>query len=259
MLLDEIVAAKRVSIANIKSEQFEPFLNDLEPPRDLFSALMNPAGRMAVIAEIKKASPSAGLLVDKYVPDALAALYEKAGASAISVITEENFFQGRLEDLKKAKAHTKLPVLRKDFILEEVQVLESRAAGADAILLIVRILSPEKLKALFDFTRGLGMQALVEVHSAVELEQALSIGAEIIGINNRDLDTLQVDLLTTIDIMDDYPELEEVVSVSESGIQDYDQIELLLDKGVRAVLVGEAILRADSIEEKIQELRGGDQ
>jgi indole-3-glycerol phosphate synthase len=194
--------------------------------------------------------------MENYLPDEIAPIYEHSGASAISVLTEEKYFQGKLEHLHKAKTKSSIPILRKDFILEEIQLLESRAVGADAVLLIARILDDEKLRNLYEKTYELGMQALVEVHNAEELERALELNANIIGINNRDLDTLKTDLETTIDLMDDYPELESRVVVSESGIEDYEQIEMLQDKGVRAVLVGESILKTQPLGRKIEELLG---
>ena len=255
MLLDEIVANKRAEIAYLTKAQFDATLLDHEPI-DFALALNRNDGRIAVIAEMKKASPSAGLLLDTYVPEKIAAIYETAGASAISVLTDNKYFQGSIAHLMDARAKTKLPILRKDFIIDELQLLESRAAGADAVLLIARILDDEKLKQLYDRTYELGMQALVEVRNAGELERALELNAQIIGINNRDLDTLQTDLETTVDLMDDYPELLNRIVVSESGIEEYEQIEMLLDKGVKAVLVGEAILTTEPLGIKIKELSG---
>jgi indole-3-glycerol phosphate synthase len=201
MILDEIVARKRGRVAELKERLVQSELEEtvaLAPePRDFISALRD-GGSPAVIAEIKKASPSAGLIRPDFDVQALSESYEKEGAAAISVITEEDFFQGKLEYLEKAREVVSLPLLCKDFILDPIQVLRARAAGADAVLLITAILGQELLVQLLEMAYSLGMVCLVEIHDAEELARVLETNARIIGINNRDLRTFQVNLDTTL-------------------------------------------------------------
>ncbi len=209
---------------------------------------------MNLIAETKAASPSAGMIFDKYAPENIAAIYEKAGAAAVSVLTDAIYFNGSIDDLERVKNSIGLPVLRKDFIIDEVQIYESRLEGADAILLIARILGRDELEDFIKLTEQLGMDALVEAHNAKEARSALDAGARLIGINNRDLDTLKVDLDNTISIINEVPELKKKVIVSESGISEKSQVDLLRAAGVKAVLVGEAILKSPDMRVKIREL-----
>ena len=166
----------------------------------------------------------------------------------------KKYFQGKLEDLKEAKDSTTIPVLRKDFIIDEAQIYESRVAGADAVLLIARVLSDEQLVKYLDLAHALGLGCLVEVHDAPELERVLKTKAKMIGINNRDLDTFKVDLQTTVKLMDNYPGLKEKIVVSESGIESAEQVKLLRAKGVSAILVGTSLMRSRDIGAKIREL-----
>ncbi len=207
-------------------------------PRDFPSALVR-AG-CNIIAELKKASPSRGLLRADYRPSATAPTLEAAGAAALSVLTEEDFFQGSLGDLKEASKATKIPILRKDFIFDPWQVWETRAAGADAFLLIVAILNNETLKDLLELGRQLSMEALVEVHSRDELNRAIAVGAKIIGVNNRDLKAFDVKLDTSLELIDAIPE--ECIAVSESGIHSRGDIERLRAAGFDAFLVGEHLM-----------------
>lgn len=220
------------------------------PVRSLEDALVKDG--LGLIAEIKKASPSAGVICAGLVPDDLAGVYEQAGAAAISVLTDKKFFQGSLDDLTAVRLRAEVPVLRKDFIFDEYQVVESRVFGADAVLLIARILTAERLHHLYVLARQLDLAVLVEVHDKNDLIKALNAGASIIGINNRDLDTLTTDLSTTEKLIKEIPEGK--IIVSESGINTKEEVKQLKDLGVNAILVGEALIRSPDIETKVREL-----
>jgi indole-3-glycerol phosphate synthase len=220
--------------------------------RSLYGALTAPG--MAVIAEFKRRSPSAGRLRDEPVVGEIVSAYERGGASALSVLTEGPHFGGSLEDLRVARAACDLPVLRKDFIVDPYQLHEAWAAGADAVLLIVAALSDGELAALHGQARELELDVLVEVHDREELRSALSAGADIVGINNRDLRDFSVDVERTFRLMGELPE--GVATVSESGIATAEQLRRLEDAGVRAVLVGEALMRAPDPEGALRALRG---
>ncbi|MCX5750312.1 MAG: indole-3-glycerol phosphate synthase TrpC [Candidatus Saganbacteria bacterium] len=252
-ILDEIIAKKQKEIKLLKKQNVRQFLGSVLPANDFLGAL--PKGSGAIIAEVKKASPSKGVIVDKFIPAEIAQTYQEGGAAAISVLTDQHF-QGKLSYLEKVKIAVDLPVLRKDFIIDEEQIYESRVAGADAILLIAKLLPLEKLSEFLKLTHDLGMEALVEVHSEIEMEKVLETDAQLIGINSRNLDTFQTDLTVTIDIMDSFPELIEKIVVAESGIDSYEQIEMLRDKGIDAFLVGESILKSTDPAAKIRELMG---
>ncbi len=255
MILEEIVKTKKKEIDGLKERYKLPLKTGDLPKVRGFKKAVSRRG-MNLIAEMKAASPSSGVIVDNYVPADIAAVYEKAGACAVSVLTDAEYFKGSINDIAKVKNSIKLPVLRKDFIIDESQIYESRLAGADAILLIARILDRDELERFIKIAGDLKMDALVEVHSVKEARSAIDAGAEIIGINNRDLNTLKVDLGTTVNIMNEIPELKRKVLVSESGISERSQVELLRDIGVNAVLVGEAILKSPDMREKIRELIG---
>ncbi|MFA4905900.1 MAG: indole-3-glycerol phosphate synthase TrpC [Candidatus Margulisiibacteriota bacterium] len=257
MLLDEIVSEKQAEVKRLV-DQFKFIklanLSDAFPPlRDFKSAISRP-GKISLIAELKKASPSAGLIRESYEPISLAKNYEEAGAAALSVLTDLKFFQGLLGHLKSAKESTNIPILRKDFILDELQVVESRLAGADAVLLIVRILDDARLKTLLAKARELKLAALLECHSEAEVERALAVKAEVIGINNRDLDTLKIDFDLSLKLPQKFPELKKGTLVSESGIGSASQIGELKSAGYSAALVGEALLKAPDPNKKIREL-----
>jgi indole-3-glycerol phosphate synthase len=257
-ILDDIIFNKRQEVTVLKVRLNLPKVNrlikELPRPRNFLKAF--PRGRFSLIAEIKAASPSAGTIVEKPEPTSLARVYEEAGAAAISVLTDEKFFQGKLEYLKAAKDSTTIPVLRKDFIIDASQIYESRVAGADAILLIAKILSNDQLEEFIDLAQSLKMKCLVEVHDERELEIALKTEVQIIGINNRDLDTFEVNFSTTLDLLEKYPELKERVVVSESGIDSAEKARVLKEKGVAAILVGESLLRSKDIGARIRELMG---
>ncbi|MFL6254775.1 MAG: indole-3-glycerol phosphate synthase TrpC [Pyrinomonadaceae bacterium] len=223
-------------------------------PNALREALAD-AGRVNVIAEFKRASPSKGeISAGASVAETVRA-YERGGAAAVSVLTEEDYFRGSLHDLHEAKASTRLPVLRKDFIFDEYQVFESAAAGADALLLIVAALDDEALARLLRLTEEeLGMDALVEVHTTAELERAAAVGARIVGVNNRDLRTFEVSLETSIELARLAPE--ETLLVSESGLRGAGDVDRLRACGFRAFLVGETLMRAEDPEVALRYLAG---
>jgi len=216
--------------------------------RDFRAALQLADERLAVIAEIKKASPSAGLIAKSFEPVEIAKNYERGRANAISVLTDLKFFQGKLQDLKNVRAAVSIPLLRKDFILDELQIAESAATGADAILLIVAALEQKQLIELLRVTATYRLDALVEVHTRDELNRALDAGAKIVGINNRNLATFDVDLAVTEELCRDVPD--EIVLVSESGIKTPQDVARVKACGVDAILVGEALMRGEiSIEQ----------
>ena len=221
-------------------------------PRDFASALSRPG--ISLIAEIKRASPSAGDIAPGARPADLAHAYEAGGAAAVSVLTEPDHFRGSLDDLREARSACRLPVLRKDFLCDPLHVWEARAAGADAVLLIVAALTQTELVALSDLASDLGMAALVEAHSANDVERAALAGARIVGINTRDLSTLAVDAAVFAKVRPLVPE--GVVVVAESGVTTRADVEALESEGTDAVLVGEAVMRAGDPAAKIRELLG---
>jgi indole-3-glycerol phosphate synthase len=214
-------------------------------PRDFVGSIHKKimANKAAVIAEIKKASPSKGVIREDFKPAEIAKSYEKAGAACLSVLTDEQYFQGSAAYLKQARAACKLPVLRKDFIIDEYQVFEARAMGADCILLIVAALELAQMQKLEALANELGMAVLVEVHDADELALALQLDTPLIGINNRNLRTFEVSLQTTLDLLKIMPEDRFVVT--ESGIFTPDDVKLMMDNQVQGFLVGEAFMRQD--------------
>ncbi len=260
MILDEILKNKNTEIEKLKSyfsiEDLMLKISGLKAVRDFEKALRNEKKNpVRIIAEVKKASPSKGVLREGYFyPFDIARVYETSGAAAISVVTETKYFQGNLDYLVPIAANLKIPVLRKDFIIDARQVYESRAAGADAILLIAAILEKEKLLELLEVSAELGMSTLVEVHNEEELEFAVTNNVKIIGINNRDLKTFKTDINTTVRLAPYVPK--DRVLVSESGINTSDDIRLLRENGVDAFLIGEALLRELNIGQKLKELRG---
>jgi indole-3-glycerol phosphate synthase len=209
---------------------------------------------MAVIAEVKRASPSAGLIREDFDPVAIARIYEQNGASCISVLTDAPYFQGRLDYLRAVRQAVGVPVLRKDFLLDDYQLVEARCAGADAVLLIAEILDDASLRQLLSETHRLGMQALVELYDAENLQRVLDAGAKLVGVNNRDLRSFVTRLEHTLDLAPRLPE--ECCLVSESGIRTYEDIKRLRTAGVRAVLVGETLMRAPDIGAQLRELLG---
>ena len=257
MILEKIVADNLSELEAKKHsfpfEELKQVALKQSPPLDFASALRG--DRIQLIAEVKRASPSRGIIRPDFNPAEIAQTYADNGASAISVLTEARYFQGSLNylrDIRNALGKKRLPLLRKDFILDLYQVYESKAYGADSLLLIVAILTPEKLETLLELSHQLGMNCLVEVHNEAELEVALNSRAEVIGINNRDLSTFTVDLNTTGRLRPLIPQ--DRIVVSESGIKDRDDMEKLREWGVDAVLIGEALISAPSIPAKMKEL-----
>ncbi len=254
-VLDRILARKVEEVAGRKSETSLAALraeSEALPfaPRDMVAALQKE--KVALIAEVKRASPSKGLLTDDFAPVMLAATYAFNGAAAISVLTDADFFMGSLRYLRAVREAVDLPLLRKDFVIDPFQVYEARAAGADTVLLIVAALSDLQLRELHALTRDCGMSALVEVHNEAEMERALRLDAELIGINNRDLKTFNVDLETTARLagmVDD-----DVVLVAESGIRDAADARTMGAFGANAVLVGESLVKASDMVSLAREL-----
>jgi len=256
-ILEEIVESKRRELQFAKVDRPVELLRDqaaeLAPVRDFAETLRGTD--VALIAEIKRASPSEGEFpVLWFDPRHIAQDYVAGGAVAISVLTEENYFKGAPNFIARARGRIPLPILRKDFILDDYQIYESRALQADAVLLIVAILEPEILAQLHQLTIQLGMTALVEVHNEEELEQALAVGAQVIGINNRDLATMEIDLATTERLASLAPE--EVLMVSESGISCREDVERVAAAGVDAVLVGTALMKSTEFDLAAREFVG---
>ncbi|MDQ1256687.1 MAG: Indole-3-glycerol phosphate synthase [Candidatus Hydrogenedentes bacterium] len=256
MILDEICAHKREEVDVQKTavpiEKIRDRIQEVRPPRDFREALRKPG--ISIIAEIKRASPSKGVMLENVDPVELAAVYESSGARAISVLTDARYFKGSLDDLTVVRQNVAVPCLRKDFVIDEYQIYEARAAQADAVLLIVRILSDAQMKEYLDIVRTLGMSALVETCNAEEIQRARDVGAHIIGINNRDLATFKVDIRTTLELKRLVPGGHALVS--ESGIRTREDVRLLDDGGVDAILVGEALVTSNNIRAKIREFLG---
>jgi indole-3-glycerol phosphate synthase len=255
-ILDDIVRHKRQEVASLKLGQprgaLEAMCKDIAPPRDFARALTPRRGGVRLIAEVKKASPSRGVLAADLDPVALASTYARHGADAISVLTDAKFFQGSLEILRQIRAAVDVPLLRKDFTIDEYQLWEARAAGADAVLLIVSILEPPLLRDLAAGAKGLGLAALVECHTEAELDVALGAGSRIIGINNRDLGTFETRIETTLALLPRIPP--GPVVVSESGFFAGADVRRVVDAGAHAVLVGEGLVRATDVAAKLREL-----
>ncbi|MEW6624497.1 MAG: indole-3-glycerol phosphate synthase TrpC [Bacillota bacterium] len=256
MILDEIVEHKKIEVSNSKSKIPVEFFKGSLPQKGQvsFKAALKGSG-VSLIAEVKKASPSKGVFREDFDPVKLAAAYQEAGAAAISVLTDSNFFQGSLQDLRKVKDTVKLPVLRKDFIIDPYQIYEAVYYGADAVLLIAAILEEQQLQDFIEITRALNISALVEVHSQEELSMVLGCGAEIIGINNRDLRTFKTDIVTTLNLAGLIPK--DCILVSESGISTGEDVTKLAQAGVDAILVGEALVISSDIGAKVNELLRG--
>ena len=245
----EIVAAKsRVSESDLKSR-----LADVDPPRDFLAAL-KATSEIGLIAEVKKASPSVGLIREDFDPVAIAKIYESAGAACISCLTDEPYFKGKLEYLTAIRSAVSIPVMRKDFILDRYQVTEARAAGADCILLIAECLDDCTMRDLYFYASELGMECLVEVYDPENLDRVLKLEAPLIGINNRNLKTFVTDLKHSTDLAARVPDT--AYLVSESGIRERSDVEHLLEFGVRGILVGETLMRQENIAAKVHELLG---
>ena len=249
-LLEEIVDHKRHEVARLKREGLPP--EGEKVSRYDFRKAISVSGRVSVIAEIKFASPSAGTIREQSDPAAIARLYQEIGAAAVSLITDERFFRGNPNHLPLLKHSISLPVLRKDFIIDETQILESARLGADAVLLIARLLSGDQLRDFLAVCRELQLEALTEVHDRADLEKAVACGAGIIGINNRDLHTFKVDLATTAGLAPLVAATH--VVVSESGVKSGEDIDYLRGFGVHAVLVGTSLMGSEDVAGKLKEL-----
>jgi len=255
-ILEDILASKRKEIAEKKKTRplalLTKELDRRSPPRDFKKSLKGK--KIQLIGEIKKASPIKGLLRDHFDPVELARAYERSGASALSVLTDEPFFQGSLSYVAQVKSAVKIPVLRKEFILDRYQIDESAAAGSDAILLIAALLSKKELTNFIGRSAELGMESLVEVHTEEDLEKAIACGAEVIGVNNRDLNTFKVDLAVSERLIKKMPK--DKIAVSESGIHSREEVAHLEELGFHAVLIGEAFMKHPYLEQAVHEVMG---
>jgi indole-3-glycerol phosphate synthase len=253
--LEDILASTREAVRSARLQRppadLKSRIRDREGARDFYGALSNGTG-LKLIAEIKQASPSQGLLREKFDPAGIARIYEEEGAAAISVLTEERFFKGSLDHLQIVRGAVKRPLLRKDFVIDEYQVYEARAFDADAVLLIAAILDDSRLNDFQSLARDLGMESLVEVHTEAERDRALGAGARMIGINNRDLATFKTDLETTLRLIQGIPD--DRIVVSESGIAQRRDLDRLMEVEADAVLIGEAFMKSPDIRARIREL-----
>jgi indole-3-glycerol phosphate synthase len=256
-ILDEIVITKRREVAEAKRrmplEELEAQAAEAPPPRDFRAALAGP-GPIQLIAEVKKASPSAKVIRADFDPVGIARTYQAHGAACLSVLTDAPYFQGHLSYLARVRASVVIPLLRKDFLIDEYQVVEARLAGADAILLIAEILDDDTMARLLARARSLGMSALVEFHDEANLPRVLAAGADLVGINNRDLKRFVTDVNLTLRLRDQIPP--DVLLVSESGIRTRADVERLEAAGVSAILVGEHLMRANDIGLAVERLLG---
>lgn len=255
MILDEIVnnklkevvrRKKKLPLAVLKSK-----LAASTPTRDFRKAISS-SGIINIIAEIKKASPSVGVIIKDFSVEELARIYEKNGASALSILTDQKFFRGELKDLEKAKKASSLPILAKEFIVDEYQIYEARIRGADAILLITRILDKEELRKYLDLASRLDLDCLVEIHAEEEWQEIKNLPVDIVGINNRNLENFKADLNMSVNLVKKIPS--DKIVVSESGINNGEDIYRLQEAGVNAFLIGEALLRSKNVGEKLREL-----
>lgn len=259
MILDDIIEKKKIQLeAEMKEISIEGWKRKIKGPglhavQDFYSALKR-KDQLSIIAEVKKASPSKGLIKEDFNPVEIAREYLDAKVQAVSVLTERDFFKGSDEYLVKVRQSIPIPILRKDFIIDIWQIYQARCLGADAILLIAAVLTDDELKKFQAVATILGLHCLVEIHDREELTRVIDIGAKIIGINNRNLKTFEVDLKTTESLMKHIPH--DRVVISESGIKSFEDMEYLKKLGVDAVLIGETFMRAPSIIGKINELRG---
>jgi indole-3-glycerol phosphate synthase len=256
MILQKIVESKREEVARQKEilplGELRQMLADRSPTRDFEGAIRN--RDCAVIAEVKRSSPSKGRIREDFDPVGIAGIYEDNGASAISILTERKFFEGNTAYVPQISSVVGLPLLRKDFIIDPYQINETRVLGADALLLIARLLEAGELRDFIGLASELGLAALVEVHDAADMEKAVSSGARIVGINNRDLATFRTDLDVSIRLARRIPKA--ITVVSESGIASRGDIEKLMEAGIHAFLVGESLMREKDVGKKLRELLG---
>ena len=255
-VLDKICADKKIHVERQKSlksiADLEAIAQEQTPPRGFIQALQKTSP--ALIAEIKKASPSKGIIRADFNPVTIAKTYEKAGASCLSVLTDSPYFQGSDDYFLAVRKAVPLPLLRKDFMIDPYQIIESRALGADCVLLIMACLSDAQAQELYALTESLGMDALFEVHDAEECDRALALSPKMIGVNNRNLKTLEVNLQTGLDLAKNIPDT--ILKVAESGLSTYNDIEAFQRHGYAAFLVGESLMRQDNIEQAVLILMG---
>ncbi len=260
-ILNEILKYKKQELKSVKSDiplaELKAAISDMDATRSFKDAIKRASGDpIRLIAELKKASPSKGLIRETFDPAEIVSIYDKKNVAAISVLTEKRFFSGSLDYLKLASKRTFKPLLRKDFIFDDYQVYEARANNADALLLIAAALEKSQMSDLYGLAHELSLDCLVEIHSFEELDKALDCGAEIIGINNRNLLTLDIDISVTFDFLKDIPD--DRIVVSESGINTREDVEALESTKACAILVGTAIMKSDDIGAKIDELTGNE-
>ncbi len=252
-ILDKIVARKRAEVKELLQGSTGHIPGEVGPPRGFIAHLAKADG-IAVIAEAKKASPSKGVICEDFDPVAIAISYAEGGASALSVLTDVDFFQGSLDYIPAVRAEVNLPVIRKDFIIHEVQISQAHQYGADAILLIAAILDRSQMKDYLQMAGELGMDCLVEVHDEKEAEVSVEAGSALIGVNNRNLRDFTVDINTTIRVKNMIPD--DIPVVGESGIRNKDDVRLMDDNGIAAVLVGESLMRASDKAQALRDLLG---
>ena len=253
------IAEHKLSIITEKKAYYENLVKNMQPTGqhryEVFKKAISKAGQINLIAEVKKASPSAGLICDDFNANKIAGIYIKNKAAAISVLTEEKYFLGKFSYLAQISENCPVPVLMKDFIIHEYQIYEGLFYGASAVLLIVAMLSDQQLKDLLKVAHSLGLDCLVEVHDALEIERALCAGAEIIGVNNRNLKSLKVDINNCLEMIPKIPK--GVIIVAESGLKTHEDILRVKDVGAHAVLIGEVFMRSPDIASKIKEVMVG--
>jgi indole-3-glycerol phosphate synthase len=259
-LLSTIVEKKRERLNVAKTitplREMRSSVLDLEKPKNFKAAIKRNSGPIRLIAEMKKASPLRGIIRDDFNPVTIASIYERKAVAALSILTEEDYFQGKLEYLLRVNSVARKPLLRKDFIFDEYQIYESRVNRADAILLIASILDKNQAREYLHLAEELGLSVLFEVHDIKELEVALLINADIIGINNRDLKTLHLNMNTTFELKKEIPPNK--IIVSESGIKTREDVKRFEDAGIDSILIGTALMEAEDIGRKIDELMGGE-
>lgn len=259
--LDKIIEYKKTEVIeqkkhlNLNENQLETLCKDLPATKSFIKKLekLKNTDNIALIAEIKKASPSKGLIRENFDPVSIAIAYQNAGVHAISVLTDKKFFQGSIQYLKDVRQVTDLPILRKDFIIDKFQIYQTRLMGADIILLIASALEISILKEYYNLAKSIGLEVLLEVHTEKELDLAVSLGAKLIGINNRNLETFEVSLDTTLNLICN-KDLSGKFIISESGINNYSEVKLLQDNGVSGILAGESLMRQDNIEMAVKSL-----
>ncbi|GAA0306346.1 indole-3-glycerol phosphate synthase/indole-3-glycerol phosphate synthase/phosphoribosylanthranilate isomerase/anthranilate synthase/indole-3-glycerol phosphate synthase/phosphoribosylanthranilate isomerase [Gracilibacillus halotolerans] len=252
-ILDKILAEKEKEVARLKETYVPGTIKEKRVEVSLYDTFMK-SDRMSIIAEIKRASPSKGLINDQVNPQEQGVTYEEYGAGGISVLTDEPFFQGTIEDMQQVRQKVNIPVLNKDFIIDEIQIDRAYDAGANLILLIAAALPEERLKELYAYAEGKGLEILFEVHTEEELEVAKRIGAKIVGVNNRDLKTFNVDLAVT-EKLASLIDTSSTLLISESGMKDQADVERVMRAGAKGILVGETMMRSDNLKATFDSLR----